>query len=282
MAARNVIYLNTSFLLWCHLFTNKINQVNLISGHCSFNHIVFIGMDVRTGEIVLLSEWTITNSKHLASLEQEFNYLTKLRHQNLIHYLNFKCENVCDGKIVVYILKEFINGPNCLFFMNENFSVNIQFVKYVAKGVLTALDYLHRNNVVHKDIRESCVYITEKGKCNNLIPVASQYKSSILGTVALSNYSLHRRLTDITSQSNSFTNYSKKTDIYKFGAFLVALLQGSVVSNDEDINIPTTVPPELHDFISRLAPLYPFTYSHSNILDVCTNKKKNDGRQSSY
>lgn len=121
-------------------------------------------MDIKTGEIVLLSEWTIKNTKYLSSLEQEFNYLTKLKHHNLAHYLNFKYETNPDGTVVVHILKEYVNGPNCSFFLNENFNVSVQFIKYVSKGVLTALDYLHRNNVVHKDIRESCVYISEKGE----------------------------------------------------------------------------------------------------------------------
>ncbi|XP_044265056.1 eIF-2-alpha kinase GCN2 [Tribolium madens] len=199
--------------------------------HCSYNHVVFIGMDVKTGEIVLLSEWVLNNRRHLSSLEQEFNYLTKLKHPNLAHYLNFKCESSTDGAVVVYILKEYVSGPNCAFFMNENLNVSIQFIKYVAKGVLTALDYLHRNNVVHKDIRESCVYISEKG------------------IVALANYSLHRRLTDISSQRNTSNNYSKKTDIFKFGVFLISLLQGS--SYDDDVDVPPTVPSDLYDFLSR-------------------------------
>lgn len=120
-------------------------------------------MDVNTGEIVLLSEWTVKNSKQLASLEQEFNYLSKLKHRNLVHYLSIESEQQSNGKILIYILKEYVNGPNCSFFINENFTVSLQFIRCVARGVLTALDYLHRNNVVHKDIRENCVYVTEKG-----------------------------------------------------------------------------------------------------------------------
>ncbi|RZC35247.1 Pkinase, RWD and/or tRNA-synt His domain containing protein [Asbolus verrucosus] len=200
--------------------------------HCSCNHVVFIGMDVKTGEIVLLSEWVLKNSKQLASLEQEFNYLAKLRHPNLAHYLNFKYDQQPDGKVVVYFLKEFVNGPNCAFFMNENFTVSIQSIKYISRGVLTALDYLHRNNVVHKDIRETCVYITEKG------------------TVALSNYSLHKRLTDLSSQTNISTYYSKKTDILRFGVFIVSLLQGAPITID-DVGIPTSVPSDLYDFLTR-------------------------------
>lgn len=74
----------------------------------------------------------------------------------------------------------------------------------------------------------------------------------LVGAVALTNYSLHRRLTDISSQiNNSSANYSKKTDIYKFGVFLVSLLQGSSLTEDGDVDIPPTVPSDVYDFLTR-------------------------------
>lgn len=146
----------------------RLNLSFFLLGHCSFNHTVFISIDVQTGEILLLSEWIVESTKQLANIEQEYNYLSKFKHPNLVHFLNLKCEHQSNGNVIVYIIKEFINGPNCTYFINENFNLSIQFIKYISKGVLTALDYLHRNNVVHKDIRDGCVYINQKGKLYTL------------------------------------------------------------------------------------------------------------------
>lgn len=76
-------------------------------------------IDKKTGETLLLSEWVIhpkNNTelnqvlRQLSSIEQELNYLTKLKHYNLSHYLCLKYEQFPDGKVTVHILKEFING----------------------------------------------------------------------------------------------------------------------------------------------------------------------------
>lgn len=76
-------------------------------------------MDVDTGELFTISEWTIptdVNSdisivqRQLTSIEQELNYLVKLRHQNLVHYVNIR-NNLSDEKaITIQILHEFVYG----------------------------------------------------------------------------------------------------------------------------------------------------------------------------
>lgn len=73
-----------------------------------------------------------------------------------------------------------------------------------------------------------------------------------LGVVLLSNYALHRRITDLCSSTsnNSSKSYNKKADIYSFGIFLLSLLQGEKIEGDE-ANIPSTIPSELHDFLSK-------------------------------
>ena len=100
-------------------------------------------------------------------------------------------------------------------------------LRYLAIGLLTALSYLHENNVVHKDLRDSSVYITSKG------------------TIKLSDYSLDKRLSDIYKISCSEEKIEqdfptvqgrggKKADIYRFGILLLSLYKGAIVS-DRDI-----------------------------------------------
>lgn len=47
--------------------------------------------------------------KQVNSCEQEFTYLSKLRHYNLVRYLNMKHFQEKD-QIVIYILQEFVLG----------------------------------------------------------------------------------------------------------------------------------------------------------------------------
>lgn len=74
-------------------------------------------MDIETGELLTLTEWTISIEgisdiiqRQVSSIEQELNYLVKLKHSNLIHYVNIRHEDVEDKSIVVQILHDFVYG----------------------------------------------------------------------------------------------------------------------------------------------------------------------------
>lgn len=67
---------------------------------------------------MLIIEWTIENQnntdqlqKQILSIEQELHYLVKLKHTNLVQYLNIKHEyNEIEEKFIIHILQEFVYG----------------------------------------------------------------------------------------------------------------------------------------------------------------------------
>lgn len=95
----------------------------------------------------------------------------------------------------------------------------------MATGILSALRYLHENNVVHKDLRDTSIYIDNTG------------------VVRLSDYSLNKRLSDIYQTCTiikpepDFPSVQgrggKKADIYRFGVLMFSLLKGIIVSGDK-------------------------------------------------
>lgn len=103
--------------------------------------------------------------------------------------------------------------------------MDVDTLRHFASGVLSALQYLHHNNVVHKDLRDTCVHIDSAG------------------LVKLSGYSLDKRLSDIYSATrldkveHDFPTIQgrggKKSDIYRLGVLLLSLLKGCVVSDNE-------------------------------------------------
>lgn len=96
-------------------------------------------MDVDSGEIVQISEWTINVrgeneipviQRQLSSIEQEFNHLMKLRHSNIAQYQNIKHELAkTKDKFVLYAVHEFIMGKWCVWFVectNVNYLFKVQ------------------------------------------------------------------------------------------------------------------------------------------------------------
>lgn len=211
--------------------------------HCDSGCIIYSGLDMHSGELLALTEWKIdTKEPHdishhqnkITSIEQEFIYLSKLRHVNLVKYLNMKCTQD-KNQIIIYILQEFILGSNCnSLFIKENIPAEIDMLRYIATGILNALEFLHRNNVVHKALRDSCVFVDKNG------------------TIKLSGYSLEVKLIELFSQTlqSSEKVYNKKIDVLKFGLLLLSLHKGSLVDNS-DTEIPDSLPADLQDFLSK-------------------------------
>ncbi|XP_053597079.1 eIF-2-alpha kinase GCN2 [Microplitis demolitor] len=236
-------------------------QVHLVKclGHSAKGSIIYAGVDIVTVEHLAVTEWPFKFSpreernsesdtldlqqlmKQVGSIEQELYHLQKLDHPNLVHYLNIKyLQN--KNSVVVYILQEFVVGTTCSFFQKENIPVNIDMLRYLATGVLGALEYLHDNNIAHKDLTDSSIYIDNTG------------------VVRVSNYSLTKRLSDIYRScclgkvNNNFSSIQEKgekeLDIYRFGTLLLTLLKVKIVSDNEGdwgLNLPST----LRDFLSK-------------------------------
>ncbi|KAG7210245.1 hypothetical protein KM043_011793 [Ampulex compressa] len=228
-------------------------------GHSAKGSVVYAGIDITTGELLAVSEWTLKcgtisethtsrgvmdmqhTMKQIASLEQELNHLHKLHHPNLVHYLNMKYIQDSNG-LAIYILQEFVVGTTCSFFLLENISVDIDILRFLASGIISALQYLHENNVVHKDLRDTSIYIDRTG------------------VVRLSDYSLDKRLSDLyqlpplTKTEHDYPTIQgrggKKADIYRFGVLLLSLLKGTIVSGNE-IDLTIIIQPDLRDFISK-------------------------------
>lgn len=91
----------------------------LVSEHVDNNCTVFHAIDIATGEPLSVIEWTLDAKdcdlvpirRNISSIEQEINYLVKLKHRNLRHYLNIQHKESAEkDKCVVQILQEHLTG----------------------------------------------------------------------------------------------------------------------------------------------------------------------------
>lgn len=77
-----------------------------------------------------------------------------------------------------------------------------------------------------------------------------QYSIWIAGVVKVSGYSLEVKLWELSTQTQNTEYYSKKTDIYKFGLFMLSLLKGSVIDT-AGVEISPALPQDLFDFLTK-------------------------------
>lgn len=172
------------------------------------------------------------------------NSLLKLEHPNLVHYQALSSSEREDS-LVVNLLVEHVSGTNLNQSLASRTPVPLDKLRQHAAQLLAALDYLHSNSVVHKQLGASSVLLDSQGN------------------VRLSDYSLSKRLADICKEdifeqahvrfceeTAMPTKTGKKGDVWSLGLMLLALSQGVEV-REYPVTVPTGLPADFQDFLNR-------------------------------
>ncbi|XP_029456049.1 eIF-2-alpha kinase GCN2 isoform X2 [Rhinatrema bivittatum] len=220
-------------------------------------------LEVSTGNFVIVYEWILHWRKKMGKFltsqekekvekckkqiwgaETEFGSLMKLKHPGLVQYIamNFQDQEDC---FLVHIVVEHVNGPSLTScYLNRQLLVPMDQLRSYTSQLLSALDYLHTNSVVHKMLTASTILLDSAGN------------------IKLTDYSLSKRLADTCkedvfeqtkvrfSESALPTKSGKKGDIWHLGLLLLSLSQGKVVS-EYPVVIPRDLPSDFQDFLKK-------------------------------
>ncbi|KAF2900563.1 hypothetical protein ILUMI_05634 [Ignelater luminosus] len=136
----------------------------ILRGKC-FRHmrkwVLYNGMDVETGKLFIVKERSFfsLNENAKEEIEQKLQSLIQLRHTNLIELLSYTCEYVeSEKKWVFYILQEFVFGIDCLTLFTTLFSIPADTLRYIAKDILKAFEFLEENDIDCITLHYSSVY----------------------------------------------------------------------------------------------------------------------------
>lgn len=97
----------------------------------------------------------------LADIEKQVNFLSQLRHKNLINYECCLCMKKKDG-ILVYLVQDFVLGTS-VYSISGTLGWCPEGAGMVAKGILNAIVYLHNNSVFHNQLIDSTVFMDNTG-----------------------------------------------------------------------------------------------------------------------
>ncbi|XP_074959292.1 eIF-2-alpha kinase GCN2 isoform X3 [Phalacrocorax aristotelis] len=223
---------------------------------------VYNALEIRSGDFVLIYEWVLhwqkkigrfltthetekleKCKKQLQGAETEFSSLTKLSHPNIVHY---KCMNLKErnDSIVVDILVEHISGCSLSTYLDKETPIPVEQLRHYVAQILSALDYLHNNSVVHKVLCASSIVVDAEGN------------------VKVTDYSISKRLADICkadvfeqtkvhfSEDRLPSKPGKKGDVWSLGLLLLSLSQGQV-TKDYPVAVPTSLPADFQDFLEK-------------------------------
>jgi serine/threonine protein kinase len=156
---------------------------------------------------------------------RELYIMKKIKHDNVINLLDFNWSRN-DGQL--YILMEYLQTDLYTFLrenrenpkvMNENFLKNISF------QILNGLNYLHENNIIHRDIKLENILYDPK---NNTAKIGD------FGLSREFDYDVNDQFTDVGTYPYKppelllgLTHYSSSLDIWSAGCILVEICTGA-------------------------------------------------------
>nr|XP_056707847.1 eIF-2-alpha kinase GCN2 [Euleptes europaea] len=249
------------------LYFNTNGQFKVHKGKCidkdeQLGKSVYNALELCTGNFVLVHEWVLQWQKKMGKFltsqekekvekckkqiqgaEVEFSSLMKLNHPNIVRYLSMSLKEHNDS-IVVDILVEHISGSNLSMHLDKEIPVPMDQLRQYTSQLLSALDYLHSNSVVHKVLSASCILVDTEGN------------------IKVTDYSISKRLADICKEDvfeqtkvrfseDSLPNKpGKRGDVWQLGLVLLSLSQGQI-TKEYPVTIPSELPADFQDFLKK-------------------------------
>ncbi|KAK7904976.1 hypothetical protein WMY93_017583 [Mugilogobius chulae] len=224
---------------------------------------VHYGFEVNSGDFVVIYEWSLSWNKKVGKFftsqekakienckkqihgaENELNSLLRLEHPNLVHYMALSSTEK-DNCIIINLLVEHVSGTCLNQHLKTQTPVSLDRLCHYTGQLLSALDYLHCNSVVHKQLGASSVILDSEGN------------------VRLTDYSLSKRFAEICKEDifeQSHVRFSeatamptktgKKGDVWNLGLMLLSLSQGKEVT-DYPVTVPSSLPTDFQDFLQK-------------------------------
>ncbi|KAF3457180.1 hypothetical protein FNV43_RR01837 [Rhamnella rubrinervis] len=146
---------------------------------------VYMGMNLDSGELLAVKQVLIAANSaskektqaHIRELEEEIKLLKNLSHPNIVRYLGTAREEES-----LNILLEFVPGGSISSLLGKFGSFPESVIRMYTKQLLLGLEYLHRNGIMHRDIKGANILVDNKG-CIKLADFGASKKVVELATI---------------------------------------------------------------------------------------------------
>eukprot|EP01133_Synstelium_polycarpum_P001107 gene1107-1263_t len=207
---------------------------------------VYLGLNTDNGELVAVKQLELMDV-----MDSKYK-----NHENIVRYLG-----TCLDATHLNVFLEYVPGGSISFLLSKfgPFSENV--IKVYTKQILLGLQFLHNNQIIHRDIKGANILIDTKG------------------TVKLSDFGCSKVFSGLVSQFKSMhgtpywmapevikqTGHGRSSDIWSLACTMVEMATGQppwanitemaavmyhIASSNALPNIPSFLSPEAHDFLA--------------------------------
>eukprot|EP01065_Artemidia_motanka_P045055 TRINITY_DN6528_c0_g1_i1.p1 TRINITY_DN6528_c0_g1~~TRINITY_DN6528_c0_g1_i1.p1 ORF type:complete len:917 (+),score=247.54 TRINITY_DN6528_c0_g1_i1:372-2753(+) len=126
---------------------------------------VFVGLNSQTGEQMAVKSIEFNHfdkdiKKKITALQNEIALMKNLDHPSIVKYLCTERD-----KNAINIFMEYVPGGSIADLLKQFGALDDQNCCYYAREILVGLEYLHKHNVIHRDIKGANILLTVDGEC---------------------------------------------------------------------------------------------------------------------
>ena len=192
----------------------------------------------RDVAIKVLNSRLSSDSDIVRRFERESIVIARLNHPNIVHVIDRGCAG---GRY--YFVMEYVDGTSLREVIDADripLETKLEMIVVVCK----ALDYAHKNGIIHRDIKPTNILIDRQGNAM----VADFGIAQILGAPDMEMTSCDVIMGTLSymspEQKVSSTNVDQTTDIYAIGVILYEILVGKKPLGH--FKLPSELVPNLH------------------------------------
>ncbi|KAI9088290.1 hypothetical protein K1719_030011 [Acacia pycnantha] len=164
---------------------------------------------VLSGITIAVKKLKNTSVQGEKEFKSEVKLLSRARHENVVMLLG----SCSEGKHRLLVYEYVCNGS-----LDQHLSQRIK----VAIGVSKGLQYLHENNIVHRDVRPNNILLTHDRQTllGDFGLARNQHQDSIQSTEVIGTFGY------LAPEYAEYGKVSAKIDVYSFGVVLLELITG--------------------------------------------------------